>query len=55
MVAVAIAAPAMAKKVKPPKNICWVYAGGTKAIAIGFKKASSIGFLDGRTDFYSAR
>ena len=49
-----MAAPAMAKKVKPPKNICWLYDGGTKAIVIGFKKMSSIGLLDGKTDFYSA-
>lgn len=54
MVAVAMAAPAVAKKVKPPKNICWVYGGGTKAIVIGFKKTSSIRLLDGKTDFYSA-
>ena len=54
IVAVAMAAPATAKKVKPPKNICWVYDGGTKAIVIGFKRMSSIRLLDGKTDFYGA-
>ena len=54
IVAVAMAAPATAKKVKPPKNICWAYDGGTKAIVIGFKNMSSIRLLDGKTDFYSA-
>jgi hypothetical protein len=52
---VAVAVPAMAKKVKPPKDICWVYSGGTRAIVIGFKKTSSIRLLDGKTSFYSAQ